>query len=166
MFDPSTLNCHSFVNKFTVCMNSFLIFWWTDLPIYESIKTVKKQDKSINETSVSSISTNWSILIKSDLPIFINLLIDWQIDTDFYRWTTLGFKFPKRTKPYWLTLRILHSLIFLTSTSPFISIFQVKATRYLIIYLSPFLELFSHTLSRVHISRNVGKEIQCRTPNK
>ena len=36
-------------------------------------------DKSINEASVSSISTDWSIQsisIKSDLPIFIDLLID------------------------------------------------------------------------------------------
>ena len=34
----------------------------------------KNQDKSMNETSVSSISTDWSnqsISIKSDLPIFI-----------------------------------------------------------------------------------------------
>ena len=38
----------------------------------------KNQDKSINETSVSSISTDWSnqsISIKSDLPIFIDLSI-------------------------------------------------------------------------------------------
>ena len=36
-------------------------------------------DKSMNETSVSSISTDWSIQsisIKSDLPIFIDLSID------------------------------------------------------------------------------------------
>ena len=37
----------------------------------------KNQDKSINETSVSSISTDWSISIKSDLPIFIDLSIDY-----------------------------------------------------------------------------------------
>ena len=43
----------------------------------------KNQDKSINETSVSSISTDWSIQsnqinqsIKSDLPIFIDASID------------------------------------------------------------------------------------------
>ena len=43
------------------------------------MKSVKNQDKSINETSVSSISTDWSIqsiAIKSDLPIFIDLAID------------------------------------------------------------------------------------------
>ena len=38
----------------------------------------KNQDRSINETSVSSISTDWSIQsisIKSDLPIFIDWLL-------------------------------------------------------------------------------------------
>ena len=38
----------------------------------------KNRDKSMNETSVSSISTDWSnqsISIKSDLPIFIDLSI-------------------------------------------------------------------------------------------
>ena len=82
MFDPLTLNCHSIVNKFTVCMNSVLIFWWTDeqmfLPIWID-EIGKHEDKSINETSVSLISTDWSIQsisIKSDLPIFIDLSID------------------------------------------------------------------------------------------
>ena len=39
----------------------------------------KNQNKSINETSVSSISTDWSIQsisIKSDLPIFFDLSIE------------------------------------------------------------------------------------------
>ena len=52
----------------------------------------KNQEKSIKKRSVSSISTDWfieSISIKSDLPIFIELLID-QIDIDFYRLTTPG----------------------------------------------------------------------------
>ena len=48
------------------------------LPIWiDEISKIK--DKSINETSVSSISTDWSlksISIKSDLPIFIDLSID------------------------------------------------------------------------------------------
>ena len=42
------------------------------------MKLVKNRDKSINKTSVSSISTDWSIQsisIKSDLPIFIDLSI-------------------------------------------------------------------------------------------
>ena len=46
---------------------------------YKSMKSVKiKINKSINETSVSSISTDWSIQsisIKSDLPIFIDLSV-------------------------------------------------------------------------------------------
>ena len=70
------------VNKFTVCMNYVLIFWWTDehmfLPIWID-EINKNQDKSINETSVSSISTVWSIQsisIKAELPIFIDLSID------------------------------------------------------------------------------------------
>ena len=46
---------------------------------YKSMKSVKiKINKSINETSVSSISTDWSIQsisIKSDLPIFIDWLL-------------------------------------------------------------------------------------------
>ena len=87
MFDPLTLNCHSIVNKFTVCTkyNSVLIFWWTDEQIFLPIwidEIGKNQDKSINETSVSSISTDWSIQsnqinqFKSDLPIFIDASID------------------------------------------------------------------------------------------
>ena len=52
----------------------------------------QNQDKSINEKSVSSISTNWSIQsisIKSftDFYQFIN----WQIDTDFCQLTTPGY---------------------------------------------------------------------------
>ena len=54
----------------------------------------KNLDKSINETSVSSISTDWSIQsisIKSDLPIFIDLsiaklvpiVIDWLLRAYF-----------------------------------------------------------------------------------
>ena len=83
MFDPLTLNCHSIVNKFTVCMNSVQFF---DEQIDEQMflpiridEIGKNQDKSINETSVSSISTDssiQSISIKSDLPIFIDLSID------------------------------------------------------------------------------------------
>ena len=52
----------------------------------------QNQDKLINEKSVSSISTNWSIQsisIKSftDFYQFIN----WQIDTDFCQLTTPGY---------------------------------------------------------------------------
>ena len=61
MFDPLTLNCHSVVNKFTVCMKSVQFF---DEQIDEQMflpiridEIGKNQDKSINETSVSSIST-------------------------------------------------------------------------------------------------------------
>ena len=60
----------------------FNFFWWTDeqmfLPIWID-EIGKNQDKSISETSVSSISTDLSIQsisIKSDLPIFIDLLIE------------------------------------------------------------------------------------------
>ena len=88
LISTMALNCYSIVNKFIVCMNSVLIFWWTDheqmWPRYELMKLVKIKDKSINETSVSSISTDWSIQsisIKSDLPIFIDLI---------YRLTTSG----------------------------------------------------------------------------
>ena len=63
-------------------MNSVLMFWSTDeqmlLPIWVD-EMGKNQDKSINEKSVSSISTDWSmqsISIKSDLLIFIDLSID------------------------------------------------------------------------------------------
>ena len=49
------------------------------------MKSIKiKINKSINETSVSSISTDWSIQsisIKSDLLIFIDLSIDKSIPT-------------------------------------------------------------------------------------
>ena len=62
MFDPLTLNCPSIVNKFTVCMNSVQFF---DEQIDEQMflpiridEIGKNQDKSINETSVSSISTD------------------------------------------------------------------------------------------------------------
>ena len=53
----------------------------------------KNQDKSINETSVSSISTDWSnqsISIKSDLPIFIDLSIDKSIPI-FIDWPLRDF---------------------------------------------------------------------------
>ena len=64
-------------------MNSISIFLFHEqmymyLPI--SIDEIaKNQNKSINETCVSSISTDWSIQsisIKSDLPIFFYLSIE------------------------------------------------------------------------------------------
>ena len=94
MYDLLTLNCHSTVNKFAVGMNWVLGFWWTDEQLFFPIwidEIGKNQDKSVDETSVSSISTDWSkqpVSITSDLPIFIDLY--WQIDTDFYRLTTSG----------------------------------------------------------------------------
>ena len=77
LFDPSTLNCNSIVNKFTVCM------------------------KSVNEKDVSSISTDWSIQsisIKSDLPIFIDLsinksipiFIDWLLWVSFTKISSIS----------------------------------------------------------------------------
>ena len=55
-------NFHSIVNKFTICVNSGFIFQWTDeqmfLPIWID-QIGKNQDKSLKETSVSSISTDW-----------------------------------------------------------------------------------------------------------
>ena len=80
MFDPSNLNCNSIVNKFTVCMKSVFIFEWTVEQMSSDINpwNRKKKAKYINETSVSSISTDWSIQsisIKSDLPIFIDWLL-------------------------------------------------------------------------------------------
>ena len=88
MFDPSTINCNSIVNKFTACMKSVFIFGWTDEQIYLPIwidEIGKNQDKWINETSVSSISTVWSIQsksIKSDLPIFIDWILRVSIAVD------------------------------------------------------------------------------------
>ena len=52
----------------------------------------KNQDKSINETRVSSTSTDWSIQsisIKLDLPIFIDISIDKSIPI-FIDWLTPG----------------------------------------------------------------------------
>ena len=76
MFDPLTFNCPSIVNKFTVCMNSVLIFWWPDeqmfLPIWLD-EIGKNQDKSI----------------KSDLPIYIDLSIDKSIPI-FIDWLLMG----------------------------------------------------------------------------
>ena len=74
--------------------NSVLIFWCTDEQIFLPIwidEIGKNQDKSINETSVSSISTDWSIQsnqinqFKSDPPIFINATID-KSTTIFIDW--------------------------------------------------------------------------------
>ena len=52
--------CNLIVNKFTVCINSVFFFWWTD--VSSDIKLIdeigKTQDKSMNEMSLSSISTN------------------------------------------------------------------------------------------------------------
>ena len=53
----------------------------------------KNRDKSMNETSVSSISTDWSnqsISIKSDLPIFVDLSIDKSISI-FIDWPLRDF---------------------------------------------------------------------------
>ena len=97
-----TFNCHSIVNKFTFCMNSVLIFWWTDeqmfLPMWID-EIGKNQDKSINEKSVPSISSDWSIQsisIKSDLLTFINssidksilIFINWLLQ-DIHEWATV-----------------------------------------------------------------------------
>ena len=95
MFDRSTLNCNSRVNKSTVGVKSISFF---DEQMnrcvfrYKSMdETGKNQDKWVNETSVSSISTDWSmqsISIKSNLPILIDLSIDkWiLIFTDWLLW--------------------------------------------------------------------------------
>ena len=94
-----TFNCHSIVNKFTACMNSVFMFWWTDEQIFLLIwinEMGKNQDKSINKTSVSLISTNWfiqSISIKSDLLIFIDLSIDKSIPV-FIDWLLRACKMP------------------------------------------------------------------------
>ena len=49
----------------------------------------KNEDQSINEKIVSSISTDWSIQLISIKSLSdLSRLIDWQIDTDFYRETT------------------------------------------------------------------------------
>ena len=76
-----TLNCNSIVNRFAVCMNSISIFLFHEqMYLLISIDEIaKNQNKSINETCVSSISTDWSIQsisIKSDLPIFFDLSIE------------------------------------------------------------------------------------------
>ena len=69
-------------------MKSVFIFGWTDEQIYLPIwidEIGKNQDKWINETSVSSISTVWSIQsksIKSDLPIFIDWILRVSIAVD------------------------------------------------------------------------------------
>ena len=89
------------VNKFIVCMNSvshfdeqmFLPIWIDEIG--------RNQDKSINQTSVSSISTDWpiqSISIKIIRFTDFHRFIDWQINTDFYRLTTPGLTLPSRCK--------------------------------------------------------------------
>ena len=95
MFDRSTLNCDSLVNKFTVGVKSIFIFYEKMNRCvfrYKSMDEIgKNQDKWVNETGVSSISTDWSmqsISIKSNLPIFIDLSIDKGIliFTDWLLW--------------------------------------------------------------------------------
>ena len=81
MFDSLTFNWHSIVNKFTGCMNSDLIFLMNRCFFrYESMKSVKNQDKSITET----ISTNWSIQSiyeSNQIYRFLSYrFIDWEID--------------------------------------------------------------------------------------
>ena len=88
LFDKQQL----IVNKFTVCMNSVLIFWWTDgemfLPIWID-EIGKNKDKSINETSLSSISTDWSIQSISIKPLNdFSRFIDWQIR---YRFLSIDY---------------------------------------------------------------------------
>ena len=86
MFDTSTLNFNSILNKFAAAAWSQFSFFDEQMNRcifrYEIDEIGKNQDKSIKKTSVSSISTDWSIQsisIKSDLPIFIDLSIffDW-----------------------------------------------------------------------------------------
>ena len=82
MFDTSTLNFNSILNKFAAVAWSQFSFFDEQMNRcifrYEIDEIGKNQDKSIKTTSVSSISTDWSIQsisIKSDLPIFIDLSI-------------------------------------------------------------------------------------------
>ena len=97
MFNPSTLNAIS--TQFSIN----LLFAWSQFSFfdeqmnrfifrYEINEIGKTQDKSIKKTSVSSISTNWSIQlisINSDLTIFIDLSIAksirW-INSAIYNW--------------------------------------------------------------------------------
>ena len=75
---------------------------------HESIVWIgKNHDKSMNETSVSSISTDWSIQsisIKSDLPISIDFSIDKSIPI-FIDWLLPGIKLfffsQQRWSPLW-----------------------------------------------------------------
>ena len=100
MFRPSTLNAIS--TQFSIN----LLFAWSQFSFfdeqmnrfifrYEINEIGKNQDKSIKKTSVSSISTNWSIQsisINSDLPIFIDLSIDKSIrwvNSAIYNWTLI-----------------------------------------------------------------------------
>ena len=39
LFDPSTLNCNSIVNEFTVCVKSVFIFGWAEDQMYPPIKS-------------------------------------------------------------------------------------------------------------------------------
>ena len=97
MFRPSTLNAIS--TQFSIN----LLFAWSQFSFfdeqmnrfifrYEINEIGKTQDKSIKKTSLSSISTNWSIQsisINSDLPIFIDLSIDKSIrwvNSAIYNW--------------------------------------------------------------------------------
>ena len=88
LFYPSTVNHKSIVNKFTFRMNSWsvFIFWWTDEQMnrcifrYKLVKSAKIKIKTDEETNMSLISADWliqSISIKSDLPIFSDLSIDY-----------------------------------------------------------------------------------------
>lgn len=84
------------VNKFTVCINYVLIFWWTDehmfLPIWID-KIGKNQDKSLNEMSVSSISTDWPIQSISINQIY-RLLWIYQSIPIFTDWLRGSFSLP------------------------------------------------------------------------
>ena len=77
-------------------MSTKLPFAWNEFSFLdEQMNRYILRNKSINETSVPSISTDWStqsISIKSGLPIFIDLSID-KSRYDFYQLNTPGTKY-------------------------------------------------------------------------
>ena len=86
MFDPSTLNFNSMLNKFAVCMKSLFIFWWTDMNRYEINEIGKNQEKSIKKECVIDF---YGVIHRIDINQFrftdFYRITDWQIDIDFFQ---------------------------------------------------------------------------------
>ena len=115
MSDPSTFNCNSIVNKFTVCMKSVFIFGWdgTEEQMYLQIKSMESvKSRSIDKRKESVIDfyrlidtidisqIRWPIFIDLSTHKSIAIFIDWLLwalygPVTVIRWIVSRFLLPE-----------------------------------------------------------------------